>query len=82
MVGAIALTGKSYSAKLTLTPERLTSLRNKHGQLESWWAERFGYHFDDLTESEARYLERTEDADTIRDRLTAEEQGDGASGRA
>lgn len=75
VVGAIALTGKSYSAKLALSPARLKSLRTKHGQLESWWSERFGYHFDALTESEARYLERTEDADTIRDRLVAEEQG-------
>jgi hypothetical protein len=75
VLAAIALTGKPHSAKLRLTPERLHELRNKHGtELEHWWQNRFGHAFDALTESEARYLVRTPDAATIRDRLVAAEQ--------
>ena len=75
---AVALTGKPHSAKIQLSPQRLAALRSKHGQLEDWWRERFGFGFDALTESEARYLERTENADTVRDRISAAEQaGDG-----
>ena len=36
--------------------------------------ERFGHRFDRLTQSEARYLERTPDADTIRNRIAEAEQ--------
>ena len=71
VVGAITLTGRGDSAKLALTTKTLESLRNKHGrQAEIWWAETFGYGFDCLTESEARYLLRVEDADTIRVRIS------------
>lgn len=78
VVAALALTGKPHSAKINLSPQRLGSLRSKHGQLEDWWRDSFGFGFDALTESEARYLERTADADTIRDRIAASEQaGDG-----
>jgi len=73
-VAAIVLTGKQHSAKLRLSLERLAELRSKHGkELEHWWQERFGHAFDALTESEARYLVRTPDADTLRDRLAAAE---------
>lgn len=76
VVGAMALTGKSYSSRLALMAETLNALRAKHGDLESWWRERFGFGFESLTESEARYLLRAEDADTIRNRLaTAEQEG-------
>ncbi len=69
------LTGKSYSAKLSLTEETLQKLRGQHGEeLENWWKERFGYGFEGLTESEARYLERSDDVDTIRDRILAAAQ--------
>lgn len=75
VIGATVLTGKPYSAKLSPTDEQLASLRAKHGQaLEIWWRQRFGHGFDCLTQSEARYLERSPDADTIRDRLVAAEQ--------
>lgn len=73
VVGASALTGKTYSSILALTDETLTALRAKHGNLENWWRERFGFGFDGLTESEARYLLRAEDADTIRNRLAEAE---------
>ena len=82
VLAAVALTGKPHSAKLAVTPERLHELRAKHGhELETWWQHKFGHAFDALTESEARYLARTESSDTARDRLAAAEQaGDRAAG--
>ena len=82
VVAATALTGKPFSAKLAVSPERLRELRAKHGNdLESWWHHKFGHAFDALTESEARYLTRTADVDTIRNRLAAAEQaGDRSKG--
>ena len=74
VLAAVSLTGKPHSARLTLTIERLHELRAKHGQeLENWWIKRFAHTFDALTESEARYLARTETADIVRDRITAAE---------
>jgi len=64
------LTGKGYSATLALRADTLTALRAKHGpELEDWWRKTFGYGFDALTESEARYLLRAENADAVRDRI-------------
>lgn len=74
-IGAIVLTGKPFSAKIALDEMRLEALRNKHGDLETDWRECFGYGFDCLTESEARYLENTPDAQRIRDRILAPAQG-------
>ena len=81
VIGAVALTGKAYSAKLNPTEEQLHELRHKHGaDLEKWWREQFGHAFDCLTQSEARYLARSPDVDTIRDRLAAAiRQGSGCS---
>ena len=74
-MAAVSLTGKPHSAKLCLTQVSLDELRSKYGtELEHWWQERFGHAFDALTESEARYLIRTPDAATIRNRITAAEQ--------
>ena len=74
VLAAVSLTGKPHSAKLAPSPERLHELRNKHGtELENWWHERFAHGFDALTESEARYLARTETADTIRNRIAEAE---------
>lgn len=74
VLAAVVLTGKPHSAKLRLTPERLNELRMTHGaELEHWWEERFGHAFDALTESEARYLVRTPDIATVRDRIAAAE---------
>jgi hypothetical protein len=70
VLAAVCLTGKPHSAKLAPSPERLNELRAKHGtELENWWAGRFAHTFDALTESEARYLARTEAIDTIRNRI-------------
>ena len=79
VIGAVALTGKPYSAKLKLSQEQLDELRQRHGQdFEKWWREHFGHSFDCLTQSEARYLARSPDVDTIRDRLAAAQfTGDG-----
>ena len=70
VIGAAALTGKGYSAKLALSQQTLHALRGRYEkELESWWRQGFGHGFDKLTESEARYLLRAENAHTIRDRL-------------
>lgn len=71
VIGATVLTGKPFSAKLALSDDQLNVLRSKHEQLEQWWAAQFGFGFDCLTQSEARYLERSSDADTIRNRIAA-----------
>jgi len=74
-LAAVALTGKPHSAKLRLEQRTLDELRGKHGtQLELWWRERFGHAFNALTQSEARYLARTPDVETVRDRVAAAEQ--------
>jgi hypothetical protein len=71
---AVTLTGKPYSAKLALQKTQLDELRQKHGdEFEKWWQKRFGYTFDCLTQSEARYLARSPDAGTIRNRIAAAE---------
>jgi hypothetical protein len=70
-----------------LAPDDLhiQALRDKHGrEFEDWWRQTFGFGFDCLTRSEARYLENSPDAQTIRDRLTAAglESGAGPTVRA
>jgi len=77
VLSCVAMTGKPRSANIALTDGTLRALRQKYGaDLEDWWKSTFGYGFDALTESEARYLIRAEDADTIRARLLeAAEQG-------
>lgn len=74
VIAATALTGKPYSVKLALDTAQLLELREKHGPLEPWWETKYGHGFDCLTQSEARYLARTPDADTLRNRLAAAEQ--------
>jgi hypothetical protein len=71
-VGATVLTGKPYSAMVAPDDLHIQALRDRHGrEFEDWWRETFGFGFDCLTRSEARYLENSPDAQTIRDRLTA-----------
>jgi hypothetical protein len=70
VIAAVALTGKSYSAELRPEEGTLDELRRKHGkQLEEWWFATFGYGFERLTQSEARYLIRVDDAHAIPERL-------------
>lgn len=75
VLAAVALTGKSHSAKLVPEHAILNELRLKHGtELEQWWIERFAHGFDALTQSEARYLARTETFNVIRNRIVEAEQ--------
>ncbi len=72
VAAAIVLTAKPFSAKLTPSDEQLEELRKTHGQaFERWWRDYFGHTFDRLTQSEARYLSRSPDADRIRERIIA-----------
>lgn len=75
---AQALTGKPRSATLALQDKTLTALRNTHGDdLETWWRAELGFGFEALTESEALYLLRAENAETVRRRLAeAAHEGD------
>jgi hypothetical protein len=63
---ATTLTGKPHSALLHQNTDRLIELRSKHGQLEEWWKERFGFGFECLTASETRYLINTATSEKIR----------------
>nr|WP_239552612.1 LPD38 domain-containing protein [Oceanisphaera litoralis] len=82
VLAATALTGKQYSAKIAIADDTLQQLRSQYDgtNLETWWQERFGYGFDALTESEARYLIRAKDADKIRDRVTTAGQASPTQG--
>lgn len=76
ILGATVLTGKSYSARLALTVETLNALRLTHGtELEVWWQHQFGFGFDGLTESEARYLLKTQTTDRIRNKIITAVEG-------
>ena len=58
-----------------LRPCGLQNFRGKYGtELEEWWLATFGYGFERLTESEARYLVRADDAHTITTRIVAAER--------
>ncbi|MFV0383701.1 Eco57I restriction-modification methylase domain-containing protein, partial [Paracoccus sp. (in: a-proteobacteria)] len=72
VIGAVALTGKQYSATLRPSDATLLALRDKHGDLENDFRIATGYGFDALTESEARYLAGFKPADAVRDRILAE----------
>ena len=78
-IGAVCLTGRDDSRTLALQPQTLEALRKKYGEgLEIWWQKSCGHDFSCLTESEARYLLRVEDADTVRAKLAeARSQGHG-----
>ncbi len=76
VAAALTLTGRPYSAKLSLSDEQLNELRETHGKaLEQWWEDRIGHPFDRLTQSEARYLARSPDADRIREKIIAARRG-------
>ena len=70
--GFTSLAGKPLSSRLVLRPETLAELWNIHGQdLEAWWRQVFGFDFERLTESEARYLIVRTDAQRIRAEIAA-----------
>jgi hypothetical protein len=66
---ATVLTGKPHSTRLYQSAADLTHLRDKHGDLETWWIDRFGFGFDCLTASETRYLINTPRSQRIRERI-------------
>lgn len=72
VVGSFALTGKLYSATLRLSPETLSELRARYGDVEQSFREATGRGFDALTESEGRYLAKHDAPDAVRDRILAE----------
>lgn len=77
VIGALALTGKHYSAQLALQHATLDKLRSKHGDLDQRFREQAGHGFAELTESEARFLASFKPAHAVRTRILA---GTGASG--
>ncbi len=75
VIGSTVLTGKQYSAKIAPNRNTLNELRGKHGrEIEIWWEKKFGHAFDSLTQSEARYLLKTENVDRIRNKIIEAEQ--------
>lgn len=76
VIGASALTGKQYSARIALSLQTLSQLREHFGGtgLENWWKQQYGHGFNGLTESEANYLLHAGNADKIRDRVLAARQ--------
>lgn len=68
---AISLTGKGYSAKIRPDPAVIDQLRSKHGEFEASFKTATGHGFDDLTNSETRYLLKFEPALEVRDRIVA-----------
>jgi len=76
VLGATVLTGKSYSANLSIKQPIIDELRKNHGyDLEHWWKERFGFGYECLTNSEGIYLRNTETAERVRDRIVAASEG-------
>lgn len=70
VIGGTVLTGKLYSAMLSSDEQQINHLREKHGtELESWWFSHFGFGYDCLTRSEARYLLNTPAAERIRNKI-------------
>ncbi len=72
VVGAFALTGKQYSAQLTLDLTLLNELRTHYGDLEPYFQEATGYSFTALTQSEARTLIHYRPTEQVRIRILNE----------
>jgi adenine/guanine phosphoribosyltransferase-like PRPP-binding protein len=73
VIGATALAGRDFSAKIALRHERLNEVRGRYGsQFETEWKSTLGFSFDGLTQSEGRFLaEKVKNVDEIRDRIFA-----------
>jgi orotate phosphoribosyltransferase-like protein len=71
----VALSGKQYSRIIEPTEETLARLREKHGDLEDGFFKATGRQFDDLTESEARYLTNYKSANSIGVRISEANRG-------
>lgn len=78
VVGAFTLSGKQYSAKISLDEQTLSQLREQYGSIEPWWSSELGYGFDGLTQSEARFILKSGlSPDQVRDRVAAARQAAG-----
>jgi hypothetical protein len=78
VIASFALTGKQYSAKLAISSATLAQVRGKYADLEPWWQQEFGYGFDKLTESEARFIAKSgKSVEQIRDSVIAAKQSGG-----
>jgi len=76
VVGCAVLSGKQYSAQLSLSIHTLEALREKYGTIESEFKSTTGYGFDALTESEARYISKINSLEAFRDRIAeAKDEG-------
>jgi hypothetical protein len=69
VIGAVALTGKSYNAKLALSDATFARLQKRHGHDEDLFSDKTGRGFGQLTEPEARLLANHYPADAVRKRL-------------
>lgn len=69
VVAVVALTGKSYSSRLAPSNTTLAQLRAKLDDAEDQFQQTTGRRFDELTESEARYLANYKPQSAIRERL-------------
>lgn len=79
VVGVFALSGKQYSAKISLDNATLNDVRAKYGSIEDWWKGELGYGFEGLTQSEARYMLNSRlSPEALRDRVAAARQAAGA----
>jgi hypothetical protein len=71
VAGATVLTGNAAAAELVPGQDVMQELRSKHGSVERWWEQYFGWGFDCLTAAEARFLAGWPDTDGIRERIEA-----------
>lgn len=69
VIGVFVLIGRQYSAKLRLSNELLSAIREKYGDIEQDFVRARRYRYDYLTESEARDLVSFRPADTVRNRI-------------
>ncbi|SDG70876.1 MULTISPECIES: phosphoribosyltransferase [unclassified Duganella] len=65
VIGATVLAGDNGYADLAVSNKALGELRSRHGHIEYWWRQRFGFGFESLTASEARYLSRARSSENI-----------------
>jgi hypothetical protein len=72
VIAVAAVTGKDYSAQLAPQPDVLSKLREKFGPLEPKFQSLTGHSFEDLTQSEARYLANFKPAQDVIDKINAD----------
>lgn len=71
VLAATVLTGNPSAAQLAPGRALIDELGGKHGSIEQWWKDSFGYGFDCLTAAEAGFLATNSDSAYVRDRLEA-----------